>query len=238
MKPADRVLLVVQQLLVLAVFVWLLLPGPAGRTTLGRPVLAMQWDEAPQGLQSAPLRDARGIRLRADAAHTVADAPLHKLRGPLVITAELQVDRAADVQLPLVSRWSAENGGRSFQLGLQKNLRPYLTVSGNGRKDEPAEFAELNAGVAIPLKRPVHLTAVFAPDERMALFIDGKPVGELTGADKVPSTAYASSAPLTLGGPKATLHGVLGPVHLFDHAVTDQAIAAEAAALAAPARKR
>ena len=232
MTTAKRIALVLGQLLVLAVFVWLFLPGAPGRTTLGRPLVAVEWEEAPRNMRTEPLRDAHALVLRTDAAYTVPNVPLARVRGPFTITLEARIDRAANAQLPLVSRWTAENGGRSFQIGLQKDLRPYLTVSSNGRKDDPAEFAELNAKVAVPTHKPFHLAAVFDPDERMALFLDGKLIAERVGDDRVPSSAYASSAPLTLGLAKVPLHGVFGPLYIFDRILDDDAIAAEAAVLA------
>ncbi|HEY0135602.1 MAG TPA: LamG-like jellyroll fold domain-containing protein, partial [Nannocystis sp.] len=226
MSTAQRIVLVIGQLLVLAVFVWLFLPGAPGRTTLGRPLVALEWAEAPRNMRTEPFRDAHGVVLRNDSAYTVPNVPMARVRGPFTITLEARIDRPANAQLPLVSRWLPENGGRSFQIGLQKNLRPYLTVSSNGRKDDPAEFAELNTKVAVPTNKPFHLAAVFDPDERMALFLDGKLIGELVGDDRVPSSAYASSAPLTLGLAKVPLHGLFGPLYIFDRVLADEAIAA------------
>jgi hypothetical protein len=241
MSRSDKLLLLAAQLGVIAILGWLFAPKPPDRSTLERPVAALEWHDPPAqaGIVADTVGGIAGIRLRDGASYSPPSLTPRRLEGPFTIAMELVVERHPGADLPLFSRWDSKDGARSFQLGLRKGGRPYFVVSGDGRKNE--QYREIEAKHPVPLDRPFHLVAVFSPDERMAMFVDGGRVAEVKGSKRVPDAAFPSRAPVVIGsttvGSRWTastyndLRGVYGPLYVFDRALVDEDIATEAATL-------
>ncbi len=96
---------------------------------------------------------------------------------------------------PLASRWETTDGGRSWEIGITDQGRPYLSISESGKYDAGAK--ELFGTRTLKADVPYTVVGAFEPNARMALRVNGWRAGELTSG--VPGPLHASKAPAILG---------------------------------------
>ena len=119
----------------------------------------------------------------------------HDLGGPVTIRVVFRPTRIPREKTPLISKWHMTAGGRSFELGLLSDGRPFFDISGSGNWDqrgrELVSFAR-----ALP-EQPYCLAAVFDPGTGMSLFMNGKGCGALR--EDIPQRLHACDTPVLLG---------------------------------------
>ena len=141
------------------------------------------------------------------------------------VAAVVRLQARPAVDAAVISRWRLVDGGRSYELGVDRLQQPYLVVSGSGASDDASRrVVSLHQ---LRLGETVLLSATFVPGGRMAVYINGTVTRELTGG--VPAGVYDSDTPVVLGNrhqdeDAAGLTGILGRVLFFDQGLDDAAM--------------
>jgi hypothetical protein len=117
------------------------------------------------------------------------------LSGPLTLRIVFQPTRLPREKTPLVSKWRMVPGGRSFELGVMTDGRPFFDVSASGDWDKDAR--ELVGACRILPERTYCMAAIFDSASRMSLIVNGQMVGSLQ-AD-VPERLHANDTRVLLG---------------------------------------
>ena len=147
-----------------------------------------------------------------------------KLTGPMTLTVSFQLAKQWPMKAGLVSKWGFMDAEASYELGLTSDRRLYFTISEDGRYD--GKVTEVVSQSVIEIDKPVVVTAVFAPSQKMALYINGALDKELVG--DVPQGCFDSSSRVCLG---RRFEGLLGGVWFHDRNLGEpeiQAVSKEA----------
>ncbi len=159
--------------------------------------------------------------------YVLSEADAHGIRFTggfsLAVILRLQARPAADAAV--ISRWRLEDGGRAYELGVDRTQQPYLVVSSSGEWDAAAR--RVVSLRQLRLGETYLLSASFVPGERMALHINGETTRELTA--NVPGAVFDADTPVVLGNrpgseEDAGLTGTLGRVLFFDQGLHDAAL--------------
>lgn len=174
------------------------------------------------------LRFSRTQQTRIELGQGPADAL--KLTGPFCIQTVLSLHAIPSTKVSIVSKWQTRPGGRSYELGVTPFGWLFFTVSASGNWDRHA--AELLGTQMLRTDTPYHVTAIFEPGKRMALYLNGHPCGQRTLS--VPQSVFDSSTPVWLGNRFGNaslcgLDGSLADVHIAN-ASPDEPLIRKAAA--------
>jgi hypothetical protein len=148
-----------------------------------------------------------------------------RFTGAFTIIAEVRIDRRPALRNAIISRYRRKEADRSYEMGIQCSQYPYMIVSESGERQKGTRM--LVGDTAVRLWADVLIAAVFQPGERMALYVDGYPAGELT--EDVPEAVYDGGTPVYLGNRpgedrKLGMTGTVGRCLLFHEALDDTAI--------------
>ena len=138
------------------------------------------------------------VLLAAEARKAVdisALYPWNEATGPLTLRLVFQLTKPPRGKTPLLSKWRLIPGGRSLEVGLMPDGRPYFDVSGSGHWD--GEGLEIAGACRLLPGKPYAAAAVFEPGARMALFVNGR---RYAAADAhVPARLCPTTTPVLLG---------------------------------------
>ena len=197
-------------------------------------------ETAPQGKNApalVPFRDGHALKFtRADQTRlSLGQGPVGRLRltGALTLAAVVQVDalppekkHAALISKWLMSPWHSGLGGRAYLLSMDSAGRPVFSISADGAWPDGGK--ELVSTRPLEPGVPYTVAAIYEPGERIALFIDGEPCGELT--EGVPESVFDSPAPVWLGNCYRNEHthgfdGLIAQAWFYSTAMDDEAVA-------------
>lgn len=176
-------------------------PSPPARLEAEPGCFCWSADDLSQSEGKPPKVDVDGLAaLRFDAASkTCVDLSSRfswdDLSGPLTVRIVFQPTRLPGEKTPLLSKWHMKEGGRSFELGVLTDGRPYLDVSPSGNWDSAGR--ELAGSCRILPGNTYAMAAVFIPGSRMSLLVNGHPCGELR--EGVPEQLHKNDTPVILG---------------------------------------
>lgn len=124
------------------------------------------------------------------------------LTGAVTVSVVVQIPERQGDRMPLVSKWQWQgtSGGRSFELGLMADGRPYFMVSGSGHND--AELREVYASHLLEPGKAFAVTGVFEPGRRLAVYVNGFLSGAVT-----------SGVPIRLANPEVPIMLCIRPVN-------------------------
>jgi len=215
--------------------------GGASPTDEGR---HYHWDSsnAPRGLAAPTLTQLAGTPALRFARERNTRVELGqgrrenlKLRGPFTIQTVISLHTLPPTKVALISKWRTGSGGRSYELGITPFGWLFFTVSASGKWDRHA--AELLSTRMLEVGTPYHVTAVFQPGRRMALYINGRLCGQRTR--DVPRAVFDSATPVWLGNRCGSpslcgFDGLMADVGIACNAKTEATVRADAAAWQLP----
>ncbi len=235
-----------KELLLCVVGVGLLATGPArGQIAAPAPVVHWHWPAshegtAPEvagprvvlGLESqaelreperVPFHNGTGLRLSRErqTVASVTDGERLRITGPLTIAVVAQFSAPVASKSAIVSKWYTQNGWRSYELGILPQQRLFFDISGSGNWD--ANAREVLSSRSLAADTPYLLVGVYEPGQRMAVYVNGRPFGEVRS--RVPSSIFDSPTPVYLGNRHRSLagcafDGLLGDVRIFERALS------------------
>ncbi len=201
-----------------------------GRDGLPDPVLDLCWTigsvaDNDQGPSLVAFR--RGCGLSFDASRSMGyelsaeQTRALRWESGFTIVAEVRLERRPWSRGVLVSRWSLQQGGRAFELGLDRTQQPYFVVSSTGEWGQGT--AQVVSGQQLRLGETYQVVAAFDPGSRMELFIDGQAVRDLS--DGAPDSVFDTNTRVLLGNRPGSedgsgMTGVVGRVTFYDVALS------------------
>lgn len=214
------------------------LTGIGGQAAV-EPVADYAWTpESPNEGQGQPevVRFGDGWALRFERSGRTllslgqGDGESLRVTGPITLATVAQLDGAPTTKVSLISKWHLRNGGRSYELGVTPSGQVYFTISASGSWPERAK--ELMSTRPVKPGVAYHVTAVYEPGRRMALYINGFASGELTVG--VPESIFDSDTPVYLGnrfgGERSSgLDGRIARAWFYKHALDAESVARLAA---------
>jgi len=154
-----------------------------------------------------------------------ADQSVVRFAGGFTVAVAVRLEARPAVDAAVISRWRLADGGRSYELGVDRMQLPYLVVSHSGAYDDAARRAVSLRQVR--LGETYLVSATFVPGARMAVHINGVTTREVTSG--VPGGVFDSDTPVVLGNrpgdeDEAGLTGTLGRVLFFDRGLDGAAL--------------
>lgn len=152
-------------------------------------------DGGPERLDVGDMPALRFDSTRKTSVDLTSGFSWNAISGPLTLRMVFQPTRLPREKTPLLSKWHMIQGGRSFELGILTDGRPYFDVSTSGNWD--SDGRELAGACRILPGRAYCMAAVFDPGSRMSLVVNGHACGNLR--DAVPDRLHATETPVLLG---------------------------------------
>ncbi len=144
------------------------------------------------------------------------------IAGAVTVAVVLQVDEPPSGKTAVVSKWQLINLGRSFELGIGRDLYPHFHISSSGMWD--AEAAEIVGDRPIKAGEPYLLAGVFEPGRRLDVYVNGVRSNEEPPARPIPKKMYVSPTPVLVGvrpgsRPGSGLTGRVSEVLIYNRAL-------------------
>jgi hypothetical protein len=244
--------------LISALAVTMVLIAPAGRAAAQTPapILAWHFDETTGDVAAEKMHHADGklsgiyahvsglaggaLRLDGESSGVlVKGATVPALGSAFTVEAWIAIDAYPWNWAPIIDQRNQEKAGFFFGIDSFGHLGLQAGIGGS--------WQLLTAGKQLPLKKWVHVAAVFSEATGMALYVNGKPVeskkttGSLQpaiGEDLLIGRVRYAMLPAQWIHPKYEVwygfDGILDEVNLFDHALTADQIAGEFGRIHAP----